>query len=67
MIALMPNALRTKYIVRDTVEEWVDESGRLVLMGEAAHPMLVSYARISRQAQRLTLALNSLRACTALA
>jgi len=40
MLALMPNALRTKYVARDLVEEWTDPSGRLVLIGEAAHPLL---------------------------
>lgn len=42
MLALMPDALRTKYVIRDHVEEWIDPSGRLLLMGEAAHPLLVS-------------------------
>jgi len=40
MLSLIPDALRTKYIERDSVDEWVDESGRLVLIGEAAHPLL---------------------------
>jgi len=40
MLALMPDALRTKYVIRDHMEEWVDETGRLVLIGEAAHPLL---------------------------
>jgi salicylate hydroxylase len=40
MLALMPDALRTKYVIRDYVEDWTDESGRLVLIGEAAHPLL---------------------------
>ena len=42
MLSLIPDALRTKYVERDPVEEWADESGRLVLIGEAAHPLLVS-------------------------
>ena len=42
LLSLIPDALRTKYVQRDPVEEWVDESGRLILIGEAAHPLLVS-------------------------
>ncbi|KAJ6615469.1 hypothetical protein B0H10DRAFT_1949840 [Mycena sp. CBHHK59/15] len=33
-------AQRMKYVVRDRVEEWVDHSGRMLLIGEAAHPLL---------------------------
>lgn len=43
MLAHIPTALRTRYIERDLVEEWVDETGRVVLMGEAAHPLLVCF------------------------
>jgi hypothetical protein len=28
---------------RECAEEWTDESGRLLLMGEAAHPLYVSH------------------------
>jgi salicylate hydroxylase len=42
MLSLIPDVLRTKYVERGLVEEWADESGRLVLIGEAAHPLLVS-------------------------
>lgn len=49
MLALMPNALRTKYVARDLVEEWTDPSGRLVLIGEAAHPLLVNELSLSNR------------------
>jgi salicylate hydroxylase len=38
---MMPTAQRVKYVVRDRVEDWVDHSGRILLVGEAAHPLLV--------------------------
>jgi salicylate hydroxylase len=41
LVSLVPYALRAKYVKRPAVEEWVHESGRIVLIGEAAHPMLV--------------------------
>ncbi|KAJ7692366.1 hypothetical protein B0H14DRAFT_2414760 [Mycena olivaceomarginata] len=37
---MMPTAQRVKYVVRDRVEDWVDHSGRILLVGEAAHPLL---------------------------
>lgn len=37
---MVPDALRTKYIVRDIVEDWVDETGSMVLVGEAAHSLM---------------------------
>jgi salicylate hydroxylase len=41
LVSLAPYALRAKYVKRAAVDEWVHESGRIVLIGEAAHPMLV--------------------------
>lgn len=38
---LSPTALRTKFIRRDIAEDWLDDSGRILLVGEAAHPLLV--------------------------
>ncbi|KAJ6579621.1 hypothetical protein DFH09DRAFT_1260483 [Mycena vulgaris] len=37
---MVPTAQRAKYVVRDRVEEWVDEAGKMLLIGEAAHPLL---------------------------
>ncbi|KAF7331104.1 3-hydroxybenzoate 6-hydroxylase 1 [Mycena venus] len=37
---MVPTAQRVKYVLRDRIEEWVDHSGRMVLIGEAAHPLL---------------------------
>jgi len=41
LVKLAPTALRTKYVRRGVVEEWFDSSKRLLLVGEAAHPILV--------------------------
>lgn len=38
---MAPEALRSKYIVRPPLDEWVDESGTILLIGEAAHPLMV--------------------------
>ena len=38
---MVPTALRTKYMLRDDIQDWVDPTGRVVLIGEAAHPLLV--------------------------
>ncbi|KAH6916235.1 hypothetical protein BKA70DRAFT_1216463 [Coprinopsis sp. MPI-PUGE-AT-0042] len=35
-----PEAVHVKYRVRDIVEDWVDESGTIVLIGEAAHALM---------------------------
>ncbi|KAJ6544315.1 hypothetical protein B0H19DRAFT_299590 [Mycena capillaripes] len=40
LFTMVPTAQRSKYVVRDRVEDWVDRSGRMVLIGEAAHPLL---------------------------
>ncbi|KAF9447713.1 FAD/NAD(P)-binding domain-containing protein, partial [Macrolepiota fuliginosa MF-IS2] len=37
---LAPTALRTRFIRREIAEDWLDESGRILLIGEAAHPLL---------------------------
>lgn len=41
MIRHTPDALCTKWIEREPLEQWSDETGRLVLMGDAAHPAMV--------------------------
>ncbi|KAF9221342.1 FAD/NAD(P)-binding domain-containing protein [Gyrodon lividus] len=40
LLDLCPKLQRRRYIRRDLPSEWTDESGRIVLMGEAAHPSL---------------------------
>ncbi len=43
MMKLTPYLYRTRWMTRATeIDEWTDESGRIVLMGEAAHPWFVS-------------------------
>lgn len=36
----VPTALRTRCLDRDRIEDWVDDTGCVVLIGEAAHPIL---------------------------
>lgn len=31
---------RAKYVSRDHVEDWVDRNGRVLLVGDAAHPTI---------------------------
>lgn len=40
IFASVPEAIHVKYRVRDIVEDWVDESGTILLIGEAAHPLM---------------------------
>ncbi|KAF8892106.1 hypothetical protein BD779DRAFT_1670451 [Infundibulicybe gibba] len=40
LFKLAPTALRTKHVIRSHIEDWVDETGKLLLIGEAAHPLL---------------------------
>jgi salicylate hydroxylase len=45
LLDLCPVLQRKRYIRRDPLIEWMDDSGRIILMGAAAHPSLVrSYA-----------------------
>jgi hypothetical protein len=37
------DALAAKWVTRGPVEDWVDETGRIVLVGEAAHPLMVRF------------------------
>ncbi|KAK7053748.1 3-hydroxybenzoate 6-hydroxylase 1 [Favolaschia claudopus] len=36
----VPTAQRRKYVCRERVEDWVDHTGRILLVGEAAHPSI---------------------------
>ncbi|KAI0630781.1 FAD/NAD-P-binding domain-containing protein [Trametes polyzona] len=39
LIKLAPHLLRTRFMTRPSgIEDWVDASGRIVLLGDAAHP-----------------------------
>ncbi|KAI0821440.1 FAD/NAD(P)-binding domain-containing protein [Irpex lacteus] len=38
LMAKMPSLSCCQWLRRDLAEEWIDESGRIVLLGEAAHP-----------------------------
>lgn len=39
MLKLTPNLYRTRWMTREhEIDEWIDESGQIVLIGEAAHP-----------------------------
>lgn len=37
---MAPTALRTKYTLKQHPDDWVDETGRIVLIGDAAHPFM---------------------------
>lgn len=38
---MVPEALRSLYVVRQPLDDWVDQSGTVFLLGEAAHPLMV--------------------------
>ncbi|KAI0731120.1 FAD/NAD(P)-binding domain-containing protein [Earliella scabrosa] len=39
LIGMAPSFIRTRYMLRkDGVEDWIDSTGRIVLLGDAAHP-----------------------------
>lgn len=38
---LVPTAHRTRFVRREIVDDWLDDSGRVLLVGDAAHPLLV--------------------------
>jgi salicylate hydroxylase len=43
MMKLTPYVYRTRWMTREEdIDDWIDESGRIVLIGEAAHPWFVS-------------------------
>ncbi|XP_006462114.1 hypothetical protein AGABI2DRAFT_206335 [Agaricus bisporus var. bisporus H97] len=37
---LVPTAHRARFVRREVVDDWLDESGRVLLVGDAAHPLL---------------------------
>ncbi len=41
-IKLTTNLVRTQWKVRPKIDDWVDSTGRIVLLGDAAHPSFVS-------------------------
>lgn len=54
MLKMTPNLYRTRWMNRDSdIDEWIDESGRIVLMGEAAHPWFVSLSIVVNTFYRL--------------
>jgi salicylate hydroxylase len=40
LIRMAPDAIRTKFVNRGLVEDWMDEDCKVVLLGEAAHPVM---------------------------
>jgi hypothetical protein len=50
---MVDECLRTKYIKREQAEEWVDDSGRILLLGAAAHPLIVRI-RLSKYFDSMT-------------
>lgn len=54
---LAPNLYRSRWMTRkQEIDEWIDESGRIVLLGEAAHPWYVSRHARSAHSAPLTCA-----------
>lgn len=41
LISLVPDFVKVEQLRYEYVEDWVDETGRIVLIGDAAHPLLV--------------------------
>jgi len=41
LFSMVPEALRSLYVVRQPLDDWVDQSGTVFLLGEAAHPLMV--------------------------
>lgn len=39
---LVPTAHRTRFVRREIVDDWMDGSGRVLLVGDAAHPLMVN-------------------------
>ncbi|TFK17320.1 FAD/NAD(P)-binding domain-containing protein [Coprinopsis marcescibilis] len=37
---MAPDAIVVKYLMREIVDDWVDESGKILLIGEAAHALM---------------------------
>ncbi|KAI8985783.1 FAD/NAD-P-binding domain-containing protein [Trametes punicea] len=37
-IKMAPHLIRTRFMTRSTIDDWVDYTGRIVLLGDAAHP-----------------------------
>ncbi|KAJ2988522.1 hypothetical protein NUW54_g9089 [Trametes sanguinea] len=42
LINLAPNVIRTRFMTRPVIDDWTDYTGRIVLLGDAAHPSFVS-------------------------
>lgn len=40
LLSMVPSTLKWKLVDRAPLERWIDDSGRVALMGDAAHPML---------------------------
>jgi len=40
LLSLVPSTLKWKLVDRAPLDNWIDQSGTVVLMGDAAHPML---------------------------
>lgn len=47
LLSLIPSALRWKLMDRDPLSTWIHKDGKLVLLGDSCHPMLVRMERCS--------------------
>lgn len=60
MVDLAPQLVKTKWMKHEEVEYWSDESGRIVLVGEAAHPWFVSiYPSSASPVQNVSTLINN--------
>lgn len=41
LMAMVPSTLSWKLMDRDPLETWIHKDGKLVLLGDSCHPMLV--------------------------
>jgi hypothetical protein len=43
LLAMIPTTLNWKLMDRDPLETWIHKGGKLVLLGDSCHPMLVCF------------------------
>lgn len=64
LFTLSATAQRTKVVEREIAEDWLDETGTVLLIGEAAHPLMVSGFMRGPAHERLSLSLVNSQPCT---
>lgn len=41
LVKMAPDAIKTKFYRRGEFDDWADPTNRVILLGEAAHPIMV--------------------------